>query len=75
MLFADISMPVMDGLESTRAIRTFEREQKMKPANIVILTGLVSDSVREEAIISGASVFLTKPVRLKELGEILKKME
>lgn len=64
-------MPVMDGLESTRAIRTFEQEQKMKPANIIVLTGVVSASVEQEALASGASLYLTKPIRLKELNSIL----
>jgi CheY-like chemotaxis protein len=64
-------MPVMDGLESTRAIRTFEQEQKMKPANIIVLTGVVSASVEQEALASGASLYLTKPLRLKELNSIL----
>jgi CheY-like chemotaxis protein len=61
----------MDGLESTRAIRTFEQEQKMKPANIIVLTGVVSASVEQEALASGASLYLTKPIRLKELNSIL----
>jgi CheY-like chemotaxis protein len=71
----DISMPVMDGLASTRAIRAFEREKKIKPSTIIILTGLTEGNVRQEAVISGASLFLTKPVRLKQLGEILKPLE
>jgi CheY-like chemotaxis protein len=65
----------MDGLASTRAIRAFEREKKIKPATIIILTGLTEGNVRQEAVISGASLFLTKPVRLKQLGEILKPLE
>jgi CheY-like chemotaxis protein len=65
-------MPVMDGLESTRAIRAFEQEQKMKPANIIVLTGLASASVEQEALASGASLYLTKPVRLRDLSSILK---
>ena len=65
-------MPVMDGLESTRAIRTFEQEHKLKSANIIVLTGVVSESVKQEALASGASLYLTKPLRLKELDSILK---
>jgi CheY-like chemotaxis protein len=68
----DISMPIMDGLESTRAIRAFEQEQNMQPTKIIVLTGVVSASVENEAYASGASLYLTKPVRLKELSSILK---
>ncbi|KAF2665991.1 hypothetical protein BT63DRAFT_46279 [Microthyrium microscopicum] len=70
-IFMDISMPVMDGLESTRAIRSFERDSKMKPSNIIVLTGLSLATVEQEALASGASLFITKPVRLKELNSIL----
>lgn len=67
----DINMPVMDGLESTREIRAFERGGCFKPAMIVALTGLSSASAQQEAFASGVDLFLTKPVRLKELTKIL----
>jgi CheY-like chemotaxis protein len=70
-IFMDISMPVMDGLESTRAIRAFEKSEKMKPSRIIVLTGLGLEGVEQEALDSGASLFLTKPVRLKELSVTL----
>lgn len=73
-ILMDISMPVMDGLESTRRIRGFEREKKLKPVTIILLTGLASASIQQEAFSSGANLFLTKPVRLKELGRILEEM-
>jgi CheY-like chemotaxis protein len=61
----------MDGLTSTRLIRGYEKSHKLKPATIIMLTGLASASVRQEANASGADIFLTKPVRLKDLGKIL----
>lgn len=68
----DISMPVMDGLKATRAIRTFERENKLEPATVIALTGLASSASQQEAFTSGVDLFLTKPVKLKELTSILK---
>lgn len=67
----DISMPLMDGLESTRKIRQREREEKIKPATVIALTGLASATIQREAIASGMDVFLTKPVNLKSLQRIL----
>lgn len=67
----DINMPVMDGLEATRAIRAFEQQSRLKPANIIALTGLASASAQQEAFASGVNLFLTKPVRLKELSNVL----
>ena len=64
-------MPVMDGLECTRRIRGFERSHGLKPTTIIALTGLASGSIQQEAFANGVDLFLTKPVRLKELREIL----
>lgn len=70
-VFMDISMPVMDGLESTRRIRALETERGLSRCNIFALTGLASADAQQEAFASGVDLFLTKPVRLKELSKIL----
>ena len=64
-------MPVMNGMDSTRGIRTLERERGQKPAMIVALTGLASASVQQEAFSNGINVFLTKPVSFSELRKFL----
>jgi CheY-like chemotaxis protein len=71
-IFMDISMPVMDGFEATRRIRACETEQQLQPAIIFALSGLASASAQQEAFASGIDLFLTKPVKLKELGTILR---
>ncbi|KAL4747977.1 hypothetical protein BDW72DRAFT_162631 [Aspergillus terricola var. indicus] len=80
VILMDISMPVMDGLESTREIRLFEKTQRespaFKPATVIALSGLGSASVRQEAFNSGLDLFLSKPVRFQELttqlGELMR---
>jgi len=67
----DISMPRMDGLEATRRIRSFEHSNGMQASKIIALTGLASAEAQQEAFSSGVDQFMTKPVRLKELGEVL----
>lgn len=69
----DIQMPVMDGLEATRHIRVFERELKLKASKIVALTGFATAGVQQESYASGVDIFLTKPVRLKEVMQIMEK--
>lgn len=64
-------MPVMDGLESTREIRQHERSNQLGPATIIALTGLASSEIQKDAFASGVDLFLTKPVRLKELKDVL----
>ncbi|THW77154.1 hypothetical protein D6D19_02512 [Aureobasidium pullulans] len=71
VILMDISMPIMDGFEASRQIRAFEREKKLKPVVIIALTGLGSSEAQHEAFVSGINLFLTKPVRLKELTRLL----
>lgn len=72
LVFMDLNMPVMDGYEASRAIRDFEtKHPHRKPAKIVALTGLGSESSRHEAALCGIDEFLTKPVKLKVLKEML----
>ncbi|KAF2671501.1 hypothetical protein BT63DRAFT_423704 [Microthyrium microscopicum] len=71
LIFMDISMPVMSGLEATREIRAFERDMKMQPSKIVALTGLGSASSKKEAFASGTNMFLTKPIRLQAVRDLL----
>lgn len=68
-------MPVMDGLEATRQIRQYEKENAVKPALILALTGLTAEEDHEKARESGFDKFLEKPVRLKDLGVILDEWE
>ncbi|KAF9778539.1 hypothetical protein IL306_003761 [Fusarium sp. DS 682] len=67
----DISMPVMDGLEATRQIRAFEQYNGISASKILAITGLGSEGTREEATRSGVDVFITKPVKLRELEAVI----
>lgn len=80
VIFMDISMPVMDGFEATRAIRALEERRQAAEggggeggggATIVALTGLSSPRDESEALASGVDLFLTKPVSFKEVGRVL----
>jgi CheY-like chemotaxis protein len=74
-ILTDITMPVMDGLEFTRRVRAHERALDLKPAMIVALTALASPTARQEAYSSGIDLFLTKPVRFKDIEAIFAEWE
>ena len=66
-----MSMPVMDGMTATRAIRQYEQTYNVPRCCIVALTGLASNSARLEAWNAGIDQYMTKPVNFKKLSEIL----
>jgi CheY-like chemotaxis protein len=72
IILMDISMPVMDGMTSTRLIREFEDKNTIEPAHIIVLTGLTSANAKLEAWASGVDDFLTKPVDFSKLESLMK---
>jgi len=76
IVFMDVSMPVMNGFEATRAIRDFEKEHNIKTGAMVIaLTGLASGQDQSEGLDSGCDIYMTKPVSFKEVGKLLDNWE
>lgn len=72
IVFMDVSMPVMNGFEATRAIRDFEDKNNVQsPAMVIALTGLASGRDQAEGFASGCDIYLTKPVSFKEVGRLL----
>ncbi|KAM0820963.1 hypothetical protein AB5N19_06785 [Seiridium cardinale] len=68
----DLQMPIMDGFEATRKIREFEEEQGIaKTSTIIAITGVGNEDARKEAVDAGMSRYLTKPVKFKELQQLL----
>ena len=57
MVLMDIKMPVMDGLEATKAIK-----EKHPDLPVIALTANAFDSDRQLAMQAGCSDFLSKPV-------------
>ncbi|KAF2636856.1 hypothetical protein P280DRAFT_492817 [Massarina eburnea CBS 473.64] len=72
VILMDVSMPVMDGMSATRAIRQYEQENDLPRCYIIALTGLASASARLEAWSSGIDHYMTKPVSFKKLDVVLK---
>ncbi len=66
LVFMDIQMPEMDGLEATRAIRARERTFGGH-VPIVSLTAHALDRDRQQSFEAGVDDFLSKPVRRADL--------
>ena len=69
LIFMDMRMPNMDGLEATRAIRRLDHRSKGLP--IIALTANAFDDDRNACFDAGMNDFMTKPVSAEELSEMV----
>jgi signal transduction histidine kinase/CheY-like chemotaxis protein len=73
LIFMDIQMPVMDGVEATHEIINYEVEEKLEHVPIVALTANALNGDRERFISEGLDEYVSKPIETSELLYILKK--
>lgn len=69
LIFMDVEMPKMDGKEATRMIRICIPLQPI----IIALTANSLQGDREECLKAGMDDYISKPVKLEELADILEK--
>ena len=62
LIFMDISMPVMDGIEAMQRIRAEEEDKGRPPTYIVALTAHAMSGDRERFLELGMDGYLSKPV-------------
>lgn len=67
IVFMDIQMPVMDGIECTRKVR----EELLLDTRIVALTANVQEEEKKMAMDSGCSDYLTKPVSKNDIIKLI----
>ncbi len=66
----DIQMPVMDGYQATRMIRSLERKD-LAEMPIIALTANVLDEDKKKALSSGMNAHIAKPLDVKVMYEVL----
>ncbi len=71
IVFMDVQMPEMDGLEATRAIR--EQIPSGHQPVIIAMTAFASPEDREMCLVEGMDDYVSKPITLQDLERMLRK--
>lgn len=72
LIFMDVMMPEMDGFETTRRMR---EKLELDEIPIIGLTALAMPGDRERCIEAGMNDYLSKPIKLQELLQVVKKYQ
>jgi signal transduction histidine kinase/DNA-binding response OmpR family regulator len=73
LIFMDIQMPIMDGIEATKEILDFEEDEEIAHTPIIALTANALKGDREKFLAEGMDEYLTKPINKDALINIIKK--
>jgi CheY-like chemotaxis protein len=68
LILMDVQMPGMDGLTAIRQIRD---DARVADVPIIALTALAMPGDRERCLTAGANEYLSKPISLKQLTQII----
>ena len=63
LVLMDMQMPIMDGYDATRAIRSWEVEMERPPVRILALSAYAMDEEIEKSLAAGCDGHLTKPIK------------
>ena len=73
IVFMDIQMPVMDGVESTHCILEYERKNALPHVPVIALTANVATGDKERYIAKGMDDYATKPLEVDTIKSIILK--
>lgn len=69
IVFMDVQMPKMDGMEATGLIRKFDGKKALIP--VVALTANALQGDREKYLAAGMDDFISKPLKFAEIERVL----
>ncbi|WP_179953343.1 PAS domain-containing protein [Desulfobotulus mexicanus] len=73
LVLMDVQMPVMDGLEATKKIRSADSGIENSKITIIAMTAYAMEGDREKCLAAGMDDYIAKPVHAMELKEKVEK--
>jgi CheY-like chemotaxis protein len=73
LVLMDVQMPIMSGFEATAAIRNPGSDVANHKIPIIAMTAHALKGDREECLAAGMDDYISKPIGVKKLGELLEK--
>ncbi|MGJ8649426.1 MAG: ATP-binding protein [Opitutaceae bacterium] len=71
LVFMDLQMPVMDGIEATARIREGEAGEAHKDVKIIALTANALQGDEERCLEAGMNAYMSKPIKLEVLRKTI----
>jgi len=71
LVFMDVQMPVMDGYDATRAIRSPDSKVRNRNIPVIAMTAHVMQSYREQCLLAGMNDYISKPVDPVQIVKVL----
>jgi len=71
LIFMDIQMPIMSGVEATQKILEYEKENNLAHIPIIALTANALAGDKEKYIAQGMDDYTTKPLNIKVIEELI----
>ena len=70
IIFMDVNMPIMDGIEATKQIRILENEA-IDQAFIIAVTANMNTSIKNECLNAGMNLFKLKPFPFEDFKNVV----
>lgn len=67
LILMDLRMPIMDGYEATRCIRSWEREQGLHPVPVIAASAMDSLKELDQCLAAGCTAHIRKPYLKQQL--------